>query len=716
MSIETPIRAARALPVDPLVACIGELAARFGVAFAPGMLCALAQDRDGRLPWHQAGPALELLGLNYVAEEKAKLPRRPETYPALVASGDGAIVVHEAREGQALVWRPSTGVAAWEPLADLAPVYAGRTLSVYGDPQALRDAGQPWHRRAREHWFWGEIAKDRRKFAPVLVATLIVNLLALALPLFSMNVYDRVIPNRAEATLWVLALGVLLAFGLEYALRRARTEVLDQIGRDLDLRLSQKIYAKILSAPLAERKGHTGNLVARVSEYAIVRDFFASTTIVLIVDMAFLVLFVAMIAFIAGWLALVPVVAIAVMAAAGWRLQRKVIAAARDAQADYGLQQTLLVESIAGLETLKSVAGEGMMLGRWRRLAEIGAGSQQKLKDISSSAVSLAASFNQVSNIALIVGGYYLFAQGRITMGAIIAIVMLSSRSLAPAGQFAFLLTRGQQARQTLDSIQRLWDAGDERRMGSAAITPEVRSARIRLEGVGFAYPEASAESLSGLDLAINPGDRIAVIGRVASGKSTLGRLLCGLYQPSAGQMLIDGLDSRQYRPADIRAAFRFVAQDSDLFSGSVKDNLALGAGQASDEELLAALRTVGADRFLARDAGGFDRAVGEHGSRLSGGQRAFLTLARAFVSPARLIFLDEPTGAMDSQTEKLFVEQLSRSLTADQTLVISTHRPALFSLCNRLIVLDRGRIVADGPRDQIIATAGIGLGGGATP
>ena len=252
--------------------------------------------------------------------------------------------------------------------------------------------------------------------------------------------------------------------------------------------------------------------------------------------------------------------------------------------------------------------------------------------------------------------------------------------------------------------------------MGSAAMTPQVRSARIRLEGVDFTYPEASAESLKGIDLTIEPGDRIAVIGRVASGKSTLGRVLCGLYQPTGGQMLVDGIDSRQYRPQDLRAAFRFVAQDSDLFSGSVKDNLSLGAGQAGDDELLAALRAVGADQFLARDAGGFDHAVGEHGSRLSGGQRSFLTLARAFVTPARLIFLDEPTGAMDSQTEKLFVEQLSRSLTPVQTLVIATHRPALFSLCNRLIVLDKGRIVADGPRDQIIATAGLGLGGGVKP
>jgi ATP-binding cassette subfamily C protein LapB len=432
---------------------------------------------------------------------------------------------------------------------------------------------------------------------------------------------------------------------------------------------------------------------------------------VLIVDLAFLVIFVALIAYIAGWLFLVPLIAIAIMALLGFRLQRKVVKAAIEAQADYGLQQTLLVESVAGMETLKSVAGEGAMQGRWRRLAEMSAHSQAHLRDISSSAIGMASTFQQASNIALIIGGYYLFDEGKITMGAIIAIVMLSSRSLAPAGQLAFLLTRGQQARQTLASIQRLWDGEDERRQGSASITPEVRSANIHLEGVEFTYPEASVPSLSQLNLTIAPGDRIAVIGRVASGKSTLGRIICGLYQPSAGSMLIDGIDSKQYRPQELRSAFRFVGQDAGLFSGTIKDNLMLGSGMATDEDLLRALRYVGADQFLSRDAGGFDRAVGEAGSRLSGGQRSFLALARALVSPAKLLYLDEPTGAMDSETEKLFVERLSQSLTPDQTLLISTHRPALFSICNRLIVLDKGRIVADGPRDEVIASASAGAG-----
>lgn len=690
--------------LDPLVACIAQLAERFGVSFGAGMLAALPRDPEGRLPLHQAEAALEILGLTCDASRPPVLPRKHTVYPAIAGLADGGcVVVHELRDGDALVWRPGTGQAAWEPLERLAGDWGGWFATVHGDPSAFRDADAHWQQRARGHWFWGELQKQRRRFGPVLLGSLLVNLLAIALPLFSMNVYDRVIPNRAQSTLWVLALGVLLAIGLDYALRRARTHVLDEIGQDLDIKLSQKIYSKILSSPLALRKGHTGNLVARVSEFSLVRDFFASTTVLLVVDLLFFVLFLALIAYLAGWLAVVPLVMAAVMAVLGFRLQREVVEAAREAQIDYGLQQTLLVESISGVETLKSIAGEGAMLGRWRRLAELGSHSQQRLRDISASASTLAATCQQVSNIALIVGGYYLFDAGRITMGAIIAIVMLSSRSLAPAAQLAFLLSRGQQARQTLDSLQALWEEADERRMGSTSIAPEIRSASIRLEDVSFSYPEAAMPSLSGINLQINPGDRIAIVGRVASGKSTLGRVLCGLYQPGEGAMLVDGIDSRQYRPQDLRAAYRFVGQDAALFSGTIKDNLALGAGAVSDEGLVAALRKVGADQFLSKDAGGFDRGVGEAGSRLSGGQRSFLTLARALVSPSRLLFLDEPTGAMDSQTEKLFVDRLSQSLTPEQTLLISTHRPALFAVCNRIIVLDNGRIVADGPKDEIL-------------
>ncbi|WFL76635.1 type I secretion system permease/ATPase [Altererythrobacter arenosus] len=695
---------------DPLIEAIGELARRYGLAFSPALLDSLARDAKGRLPFHQASSALELSGLDFDIHDHKKLPVGDADYPALIALSDGgAAVIHEAKDGQLLVWMPGAArpEARWIARDDLQADYAGKFLSVFGDPDALREQEAPWHKKGRHHWFWGELRKERKAFRSVLVASLIINMLALSLPLFSMNVYDRVIPNRATSTLWVLGIGVLLAFLMEFALRAARTNVIDEIGRRLDIKLSQKIFGRVLGLPLAARQGNTGALAARVSEYAVVRDFFASTTVVLVVDLAFLVLFVAVIAYIAGWLALVPIVAMILMAAAGFYLQRQVTDAARDAQADHGLQQTLLVESVAGMETLKSMTGERAMMGRWYNLAEIGSNSQKRLKRIQSIAIGLAQSFQQVSSISLIIGGYYLFDAGVITMGAIIAIVMLASRSLAPAGQIAFLLTRFRQARETLDSIERLFEVPDERKQGVSSIPATVRNAALRLENCTFAYPEAPVPALDKLNLSIEPGERIALIGRVASGKSTLGRLICGLYQPTDGAFLVNGIDSRQFRPQDLRSAFRFVGQDATLFTGSIKDNLSLGAPGIDDDRLFEALRLSGADEFLARDDSGFDRAVGEQGRRLSGGQRSFLALARAFVSPSELLFLDEPTGAMDSQTERLFVERLKGSLGEQQTLVVSTHRPALFDLVDRIIVLDKGKIVADGSKKDILDRAG---------
>ena len=697
---------------DPLIQAIGELAGRYGLAFSPAMFDSLARDGAGRLPFHQAAAAVEIAGLDFDQQDFKKLPTRDIDYPALISrEGGGVAVIHEAKDGDLLVWTPEEAEARWTPRDEVQADYAGDFLSVFGDPDALREQEAPWHKKARHHWFWGELRKERKAFRSVLVASVIINLLALALPLFSMNVYDRVIPNRAVSTLWVLGIGVLLAFVMEFALKAARTNVIDEIGKRLDIRLSQKIFGRVLGLPLASRQGNTGALAARVSEYSVVRDFFASTTVVLIVDLVFLVLFVAVIAYIAGWLALVPIVAMILMATAGFFLQRKVTDAARDAQSDHGLQQTLLVESVAGMETLKSMTGERAMMGRWYNLADIGGHSQLRLKRVQSIAIGLAQSFQQVSSISLIIGGYYLFDAGIITMGAIIAIVMLSSRSLAPAGQIAFLLTRFRQAKEALESIERLFDVEDERKQGSSLLPATVRDATLKLENCSFSYPEAPVAALDRLNLTIKPGERIALIGRVASGKSTLGRLICGLYQPTDGAFLVNGIDSRQFRPQDLRAAFRFVGQDATLFTGSIKDNLALGSPEADEARLLEALRMSGADEFLARDDSGFDRAVGEQGRRLSGGQRSFLALARAFVSPAELLFLDEPTGAMDSQTEKQFVERVKGSLSDKQTLVISTHRPALFDLCDRIVVLDKGRVVADGTKDEILKKAG-GPGG----
>src|SRR5689334_2196028 len=691
--------------IDPVLDCLTYLAREADRPSSPVLLRAgLALADDGRLPFHQIEPALEQVGM------RAKSAvRRLKGWPAakcpaiLELTDERAAVLLDVRDADGLIYAPGVAEPMWVKLAELEPAFTGRAMVVETDPTRERESERPWDKAKRTHWFWSEVWKVRREFWPVLLAALIVNLLAFAMPLFTMNVYDRVIPNKAVSTLWVLGLGVVLALVFDFTLRVARSRLIDEVGRRLDAKLSQKLFEKVMNLPMSERLGSTGAFARRVSEFEMVRDFFASTTVVLVVDLTFLILFLGLITILAGWLVIVPIVGIVLMLIAGFSLQKGMGRAALEAQADAGLQHSVLVESIAGAETLKAARAEGQMLGRWRRYSAMSAATSEKMRRLTAVAVNLASVSQQMISIGLLIGGFYRFQEGEMTMGAIIAIIMLSGRSLQPVGQLAFLVTRGKQAFATLDSLQTMMESQDERQVALRSIVPEIRAGHVELSNVSFRYPTGGRDSLSGINLKINPGERIGIIGRVASGKSTLGRVLCGLYDPTDGEMIVDGLDSRQYHPHQLRDAFRFVAQDAEVFSGTVRDNLMLGAAKADDAQLIDAVVRSGADIFLSRDAAGFDLPVGERGSRLSGGQRSLLVLARALVSPSKLLFLDEPTGSMDTQTELYFIEHLKTAIGPDQSLVVSTHRHNMLSIVNRLIVIDAGKIIADGPRDEVL-------------
>lgn len=691
--------------IDPVLDCLTYLAKESDRPSSPVLIRAgLALSESGSLPFHQIEPALDQIGMRGDPYNRKMKGWPSRKLPAILElTDDRAAVLIEMRDADGLIYAPGVAEPFWAPLTEIDAVYTGRAVVVEADPAKEREGERPWDKAKRTHWFWSEVWKVRREFWPVILAALIVNLLALAMPLFTMNVYDRVIPNKAVSTLWVLAVGVGFALVFEFILRLARSQLIDEIGRKLDAKLAQKLFEKVMNLPMAARQGSTGALARRVSEYEMVRDFFASTTVVLAVDVLFLFLFLILITVLAGWLVVVPIIGIALMLFAGISLQKTMGRAALDAQADSSLQNSLLVESIGGAETLKAARAEGQMLGRWRRYSTMTATTQERMRRLTAVAVNLAGVSQQMISVGLLIGGFYQFNKGAMTMGAIIAIIMLAGRSTQPIGQLAFLFTRGRQAFATLDSLQQMMDVTDERQASQRSIMPEIRAGHITLANLDFQYPNASRDSLAGLNLAIKPGERIGIIGRVASGKSTLGRVLCGLYEPTGGTFSIDGLDSRQFHPHQLREAFRFVGQDAELFNGSVRDNLMLGAAQATDNQLIDAVVRSGADIFLSRDAAGFDLPVGERGSRLSGGQRSLLVLARALVSPSKLLFLDEPSGAMDTQTELYFIEHLKTALAPDQTLVVATHRHNMLSILDRLIVIDAGRIIADGPRDEVL-------------
>jgi ATP-binding cassette, subfamily C, bacterial LapB len=695
----------RAREIDPVLDCLAFIARRSDRPSSPVLLRAgLALSADGRLPFHQVEPALEQVGMRADPIARRLTGWPASKCPAILELEDGlAAVLLEVRDREGLIYAPGVAEPMWVRLDEIAPTFTGRAVIVEADPTRERENERPWDEAKRRHWFWSEIWKVRREFWPVLLAALVVNMLAFAMPLFTMNVYDRVIPNKAVATLWVLALGVFLALALDFTLRIARTRLIDEVGRKLDAKLSQKLFEKVMNLPMSERQGSTGAMARRVSEYEMVRDFFASTTVVLAVDLTFLFLFLAFITLVGGWLVVVPVAGILFMLTAGLSLQKAMGRAAVDAQADSSLQHSILVEAISGAETLKAARAEGQMLGRWRRYSAMSAGTSERMRKLTAVAVNLASIAQQSISVGLLIGGFYRFQEGEMTMGAIIAIIMISGRSLQPVGQLAFLITRGKQATATLTSLQRMMEVEDERQGSLRSMVPEIRAGHIELRDLSFRYPNAGRDSLSNVNLKINPGERIGVIGRVASGKSTLGRVLSGLYTPTGGEMLVDGLDSRQYHPHQLRDSFRFVAQDAEVFSGTIRDNLMLGAADADDQQLIDAVVRSGADIFLSRDAAGFDLPVGERGARLSGGQKSLLVLARALVSPSRLLFLDEPTGSMDTQTELYFIEHLKTAVGREQALVVATHRHNMLSILDRLIVIDGGKIVADGPRDEVL-------------
>lgn len=690
---------------DPLIACIIFIAQRFGQKFQRAALSALSRDEFGKLPFHQAEAALDICFIHSEVVRARKIQSFARQFPAIIRTVDsGYAVLLEASSDQYLLWEAGFGDPVWTDAQSVQNRFAGEAIKVAADSTSVRAEERPWDETRKRHWFWDDLHRMRRSFYPVLGAALMINLLGFVLPLFTMNVYDRVIPNKAVSSLWVLAIGALLAFTVEFVLRLARARLLDDLGRELDVKLSEKIFSKVLNMPLSARRGSTGSLARRVSEFESVRDFFASTTIVLIVDVAFLFLFVAMIALLAGWLALVPLSIIIVMLVAGYFLQRQMVRASLDNQADASIQHSLLVESIGGSETIKSCAAEGQILGQWRRMVDSSARTQASLRRSGAAAINLASLGQQFSSLSLIIGGFYLFDAGKISMGAIIAIVMLAGRSMAPVGQLAFLMTRGRQVLTTMASIQLMTETEDERQMGSSALNLKVNKGEISVDGMEFTYPNAAAPALSDINLTIKAGEKIAIVGKVASGKSTLGRLLCGLYPPDAGNIFIDGLDSRQYSPLYLRSIFRFVGQDAILFSGSIKQNLQFCAPTISDDDLIATLQKIGADQFMGRDETGLDRSTGERGSQLSGGQRSFLAIARAMASPSKLLFLDEPTGAMDRQSERSFIAALHKNVDPEQILMIATHRESVLQICDRIIVIDAGRIVADGPRDEILA------------
>lgn len=709
-AIETSNSAAAAAPppatsrdVDVLLACLLAIVRSHGETLtAEAAVAGLPLDGSHLTP-SLVGRAARRAGFACRLAKKALSELNEALLPAIVLlEGETACVVVERCEGGFRVIHPELSEAVVTvPEAELAGQYAG--VTIYLRPEFRFDARSPEVGRIHgRHWFWSTLADNASLYRDVLVAALMINMFAVALPLFTMNVYDRVVPNNAVDTLWILAVGVGLVVAADALLRTMRGYFVDLAGSRIDVRLSAYIMQRVLGIRLEHRPISAGSFAANLRSFETVRDFITSATITAFVDLPFAAIFLLVIGWIAWPMTLPVIVGATLVGLYALTVRPKMQALTETTYRASALRNATLVESLVGLETVKSLGAEGVMQKRWESSAAFLARVGAQLRLLSATTSNGAMWAQQSVNIAMVVTGVYLIGHGELTLGGLIACSMLGSRALQPVGQVTALLVQYHNAATALRSLDEILRQPVERPEGSNFVTRQRFVGGIEFKDVSFNYPGQDTPALRNVSLRVNPGERIAILGRVGSGKTTLHKLILGLYQPTAGALLIDGIDLRQLDPAELRRHIGYVAQDANMFYGTLRDNLTIAARQASDEQVLEAARIGGIVDFINAHPKGFDMTIGERGESLSGGQRQGVAIARAVIHRPSILLLDEPTGAMDHSSEEEVKRQLD-DFARDRTLIIVTHRTSLLELVNRVVVVDGGRIVADGPRDRVV-------------
>ena len=556
--------------------------------------------------------------------------------------------------------------------------------------------------KSRPHWFWSVMRSSWRIYRDVLLASFFINLFAVASPLFVMNVYDRVVPNQAIETLWVLAIGVGVVILFDVILKSLRSYFIEVAGKKSDILLSSFLFERVLGARFSERPGSIGAFVSQFREFDSVRNFYTSSSISAFVDLPFIALFLLLIYYVGGGLVWVPAVALPLILLYALILQRPIRNAIEKTFISNAQKNATLVESLVGLETVKSLNAEGLLQRKWE--AAVGHLSLwgQRMRMLSMSVTVFSSAVQQLTGVVLIIIGVYLIAERELTMGALIACFMLTSRALGPIAQVANLLVSYDQTKTAMESLEAIVAKDQERSPDKPFVKRPSFTGDITANQVAFAYPDETQAALHGLSFSIKAGEHVAIIGRIGSGKSTVQKLLMGFYQPQSGHILFDGIDNRQIDPADLRQHIGYVPQDVTLFAGSIKDNIKFGSFHVDDAKMLQAAEVSGVKEFVNRHPLGFDRPVGERGESLSGGQRQSIGIARALLNDPEIYLMDEPTSGMDNSTETLIRQNLEVA-TKGKTLILVTHKTSLLTLVDRLIVVDGGKIIADGPKDSVL-------------
>ena len=550
-------------------------------------------------------------------------------------------------------------------------------------------------------WLMAPIRQNRAVYIKVVVASVMINLFALAASIFSMTVYDRIIPNNAIASLIGLSIGMGIVLLFDFVLKILRSYFVDIAGADIDQEVGDTVFARLLTIRLDQKRGSTGGLASLMRELETLRDFFASATLTVLVDVPFIVLTLIVIALIGGWLVLVPLLLIPIVIISGLVTQPTLDRLSAQMMSQTMHKQAVLVEAIGGLEMVKAAGAGNMLKRRWHDAVAEQARSSLSQRLVANISMTVAGSGQQIAYAGVVIAGATMIGANLLTTGGLLACSILAGRAVAPLTQIANLLSRlisVRTAYRQLDALMNLPHEND----AATGLAPKAINGGIEFRKVSFVYPDATEKALDSISFTIKPGEKVALLGRVGSGKSTVQRLLTALYAPSEGQILIDGTEIRQI---DTDIYRRFVGcgmQDTVLLSGTVRDNIRLDRPEVDDDEMLRVAMLSGTHDFMGRIANGYDLILSDRGESLSGGQRQSISLARALAGRPSILLLDEPSSAMDSQTEQALIDRLATEL-ADRTLLLITHRVPLLRLVDRIILLDQGRVVADGPRDIVV-------------
>ena len=680
-----------------LLRALQVLLALEGKAFSIGALRDLGDPGDLEYTPKSAVEALTQLGYNS-SFGRLKPRRWKSSHCPLIAfttSGDAVLVEAVEADGR-------FKVINFENNAEILLLKSKELASMVGDyvllasPDIVKDTSSA-------SWFWGSFARSKWLYFQVILAAALTNFLGLSSSLFIMVVYDRVVPNEAIESLIALTVGVSIAMVFDFIIKTIRGQFVDRAGQRADGRMARLIFNKILNLRLDKQSQKSGAMASVVREFDTLREFFTSATLIAVVDLPFIFFFIWVINLIAGPLALVPLIAVPVVIFVGLVIQPFLASLAKNSMATTMSKQGVLIETLNGLETIKATGSGRLMRKRFEDASKTQSELGLRNRMISQFAINSAASVQQIAQIATIFFGVFLIQDGIITMGAMIAAVILGGRTLAPLSQLASALSRANSARQAYRSLSELMRDGDEGEGHSAKLSRPNLGGSIELKNLGYTFAGANSPTISDLSLKIPAGQKVAIVGRMGSGKSTLARLVAGIVTPTSGAVMIDGIDTRQVDASDLRRNVGVMLQETWLMSGTVKENVQMGYYEHSDEHILDVCKVTGVDAFISTNPAGYDLELKERGVGLSGGQRQCINLARALLHDPNVLILDEPTSSMDQASEAAVISEL-KTWARDKTMIVVTHRNSILQIVDRVLVMDGGMVIADTTPEKLKA------------